>query len=175
MIKLSVVTLAALFAILHVFGDDTRRPLEVTRSAPVGLEVVDASVLAEAAQSIVIPESTLSETEAVQLAIAAGRKLRLENSKPKLGSLVVASAFAADTAGEGASSPQPKAPYWYVTGNRVNLREGPGTSNPVVGQVTLGMEAEVLSNQDGWFEIRLANGAVSGWISGKFLNENRPG
>jgi len=74
MIKLSVVTLAALFAILHVFGDDTRRVSEVTQSAPVGLEVVDASVLAEAAQSIVIPALLVCDGKPREFAGRSGHK-----------------------------------------------------------------------------------------------------
>ena len=73
------------------------------------------------------------------------------------------------------SASEPEMAYWYVTGSRVNLRGGPGKSNAVVGQVTFGAEAEVLTDKDGWFQIRLADGSASGWIFGKFLGEKLPG
>ena len=57
----------------------------------------------------------------------------------------------------------------------MNLRQGPGTGNAVVAQVTRGMEAEVLESQNGWYQIRTADGSLSGWISGKFLTEKQPG
>ncbi len=65
---------------------------------------------------------------------------------------------------------------WYVTGTTVNLRAGPSTSDSVVGRVSLGQRAEVLSEtSDGWFEIRTADDQQAGFIFGKFLSENRPG
>ena len=64
---------------------------------------------------------------------------------------------------------------WFVTGSRVNVRQGPGTGNAVVGQVTQGMEAQVLETRDGWMQIVTKDGGASGWISGRFLEERQPG
>lgn len=172
MIKLTVATLAALYAILYVFGDDARRPAEVTRSAPPALNVVDVTAMSQAIEAAPKSASRVSEAEAVQLAMAAGEKLRLDRRQAPLRSIAVADA------GETPSTetaPKPEMFYRYVTGKRVNLRRGPGTGNPVVAQVTRGTEAEVLSDRNGWFEIRLTNGTTSGWIFGDFLAETRPG
>lgn len=55
-----------------------------------------------------------------------------------------------------------------VTGDRVNMREGPGTSFAVVGQMTAGETAEVLEERDGWVWVRAGTGA-EGWMSARFL------
>ncbi|WP_238538215.1 SH3 domain-containing protein [Oceaniovalibus guishaninsula] len=60
--------------------------------------------------------------------------------------------------------------YWVVTGNRVNLRGGPSTSDAIVGQVGEGQRAEVLERTDsGWLRIRTEGSATDAWIFGRFL------
>ncbi|MGR3513106.1 MAG: SH3 domain-containing protein [Paracoccaceae bacterium] len=168
MFKLVAVTLAALYGILWVFGDEARRPDEVARTEPLGLSVVRAEVLPSSTKPILI--TGVSDREAVEMAIAAGKTLREERrAAPK------AFTVAATSPDVDATEPEPTLDYWYVTGSRVNLRGGPSTSNSVIGQVTFGMEAEVLSDRDGWYEIRLADGSAAGWIFGKFLNDKLPG
>jgi len=172
MIRLTAVTLAALYIVLYIFGDEARLPDDVARTEPMALDVVGVTALASNEAFNIPVESAISDAEAIELAVAAGKKLRDERKKAPLGSIMVATA---ETASDVSKIAEPTADYWYVTGSRVNLRQGPGTSNPVVGQVTWGTEAEVLSDHDGWYEIRLADGSVSGWIFGKFLNDTRPG
>lgn len=55
-----------------------------------------------------------------------------------------------------------------VTGNRVNLRQGPSTSARVVGALTRGTHAEIVSREGGWVELRTANGQ-QGYMSAKFV------
>lgn len=56
-----------------------------------------------------------------------------------------------------------------VTGNVVNLRTGPGTTNAVIAKVAKGESYPVLTQSDGWAKIRLNNGQ-EGWISRDYLN-----
>lgn len=56
-----------------------------------------------------------------------------------------------------------------VTGSRVNLREGPGTSFATTGQVTAGTILEVLEIRDGWAYIALQGNGDQGWMSASFL------
>lgn len=169
MIRLVAATLAGLYAILYVFGDEARRPIEVSRAEPVGLQLfAGASNPFEVSQRR-LHISDISDQEAVRIAMAASDRVRAERAQSKETQLVTsAAAEPTVTASDDAPS------YWYVTGSRVNLRGGPGTSNAVIGQVRFGEEAEVLSDADGWYEIRLADGSASGWIFGKFLNAQRP-
>ncbi len=173
MYKLIAVTVAVLYVVFLVFGDEARRPAEVARSESLGFDLVRAAALPLDFRSEPILVSEISEREAVQIAIAAGKTVREERRANPQRVAVLAADNASTTEAEGLDAPDIR--YWYVTGSRVNLRGGPGTSNAVVGQVTFGTEAEVLGDQDGWYQIRLADDSASGWIFGRFLNENRPG
>lgn len=170
MFRLIAVTVAALYFVLLIFGDETRRPAEVARSEPLAFPLVTAS-LAQGDAKRQFHVSEVSDADAVELAIAAGEKVREERRMP----LPKVTMVAATQAAEPSSAETVEMQYWYVTGSRVNLRGGPGTSNSVIGQVTLGTEAEVLNDKDGWYEIRLTDGSASGWIAGQFLNEKKPG
>ena len=55
-----------------------------------------------------------------------------------------------------------------VTGSVVNMRGGPGTGFDVVGQLVEGARAEVLSEADGWSEVRTEDG-TTGWMASRFL------
>lgn len=58
----------------------------------------------------------------------------------------------------------------YVTGNRVNIRSGPSTANPVVDQVVGDQRVEVLEETpDGWMRIRVVDTGVRAYIFGRFL------
>jgi len=170
MIRLTVATLAALYTLLYVFGDDTRRPAEsVSRAEAPALGLSLAGYLPDLPEDRTVTQGRVSDREAIRKALEAGQFARDQHkSEPMRGSVVPASVDAMKV-------PAVSADTWYVTGERVNLRDGPGTSNPVVGQAIFGMAAEVLDDRDGWYRVRLADGAVTGWIFGRFLNEERPG
>lgn len=165
MFRLVAATCAVLYFILLVFGDDARRPEEVARVEPLELQLVSAAVL-PSNMGVSAHASRISDREAIQMAIAAGAAIREERRSAPQNTFVMA---------QQELRAEPEMAYWYVTGSRVNLRGGPGTGNAVVGQVTFGTEAEVLTDRDGWYEIRLADGSASGWIFGRFLNEELPG
>lgn len=170
MIRLTVATLAALYAILYVFGDDARRPAEaVSRAESPALDLSLTSYLPDLPDEATVARGRVSDREAVRAALEAGQIARAERKdRPMHGAVDPAKV-------DAMQAPAVPADTWYVTGQRVNLREGPGTSNPVVTQVTYGMPAEVLDDRDGWYRIRLTDGSASGWISGKFLDDRKPG
>ncbi len=69
-------------------------------------------------------------------------------------------------------APQPAtAPkFLTVTGSRVNLREGPDTTHPVVTALTSGTRVEDLGREaNGWHQLRTSDGTV-GYMSGDFLS-----
>lgn len=175
MFKLIVVTLAAFVAVLQIFGDPSRRS-EVSRAAPEGLTLASfASVPEPVEEEPVVPQLLVSDAEAIEIALAASKAVRedrLANPPARLGALAREVEPVGAPLAESESSPDH---YWYVSGNRVNLRQGPGTDNAVVAQVTQGTEAMVLGQQDGWIQIETTDGNASGWIFGKFLNEQKPG
>ncbi|MCC7321971.1 MAG: SH3 domain-containing protein [Rubellimicrobium sp.] len=64
----------------------------------------------------------------------------------------------------------PVADLRVVTGNRVNLREGPGTGHAQIGQLTSGTILEVVeTTADGWARIMVQGSGETGWMSASFL------
>lgn len=168
MLRLLVATSAAIYAGLFVFGDESRRVEMVSRSAVIDISVLPATSvpLIKASAGSQTPP-VISDTKAVQIALDAGAKLREARKVKPLPSLsIIAHQKAAEATEE---------PLWLITGERVNIRQGPGTTNPVIGQATFGEKAHVLADRNGWYQIALNNGATTGWIFGKFLRETQPG
>lgn len=53
-----------------------------------------------------------------------------------------------------------------VTGNRVNMRNGPGTSYSIVGRLERGDAVEVLSEPgNGWLKLRVSETGRIGWMA----------
>jgi uncharacterized protein YgiM (DUF1202 family) len=175
MFRLMAATLVAGYAVLQIFGDPADRP-DVTREAPETLSLASFVGMSDnVVETSLAPLSSMSEAEAVTLALAAGKKARTERlAKPvvRLGALAkeTTSDVAPKTVAANANQD-----YWYVSGSKVNLRQGPSTRNAVVAQVALGTEATVLDRRDGWMQIETTQNGTSGWIFGKFLNEKKPG
>ncbi len=60
----------------------------------------------------------------------------------------------------------------FVDANRVNLREGPSITDPVIDTITRGIAAEVIiMNDDGWAQIRLTESGQMGWMATRLLSE----
>ena len=55
-------------------------------------------------------------------------------------------------------------PSVVVTGNSVNVRQGPGTDHAVVFQLSKGMAAKLLEKQGKWVYVQTADGN-KGWIA----------
>ncbi|WP_299368218.1 SH3 domain-containing protein [uncultured Tateyamaria sp.] len=59
-----------------------------------------------------------------------------------------------------------------VTGNRVNVRGGPGTGYSIVTRLTRGDQVEILQDPgDGWVKLRPVSGGPVGWMADFLLNE----
>lgn len=174
MFRYLVAAAASIYCGLLIFGDDSRRP-DVSRQATDDVSGLTLAAFSEIDTSDAVQrlEGGMSDNEAIEAALRAGEELRANRERKVLRGGKVAAANAEPEA------PAPEstaiAELWYVSGTRVNLRAGPGTGNAVVGQLALGEAAEVLGDQDGWYQIRTADGAVTGWIYGKFLSETKPG
>ena len=179
--KLSAATLAAFVAVLHFAGDMSGPEVARASNAPeaTGLSLAAFSLAPDREASVRRSRSLVSEDEAVRLALEAGARVRAERDIAPLRGAVVAAVQSSDMQSDAdpvdVLVPDERMATWIVTGNSVNLRNGPGTGNAVVGQVSLGTKADVLETQDGWHRIRTADGTSSGWIFGKFLDEQQPG
>lgn len=119
-----------------------------------------------------LPEGP-SEAEAINIAMARGAELRAKRAEgaPLLPASLEPEAVAVTPTAD-ASAPLPAASLWEVTGTRVNLRAGPGTSHPVVGQASLGERMEPLGDTgNDWIEVRRSGGQKA-WIFAKFLKKS---
>ncbi|MEM7487628.1 MAG: SH3 domain-containing protein [Pseudomonadota bacterium] len=70
--------------------------------------------------------------------------------------------------------------WWAVSGvgasDRLNIRGGPGTENAVVGRAAEGAALRNLGCEmqgQRWCRVESADGAVRGWVAGRFLIEGR--
>ncbi|WP_406648037.1 SH3 domain-containing protein [Aliisedimentitalea scapharcae] len=59
-----------------------------------------------------------------------------------------------------------------VTGTRVNMRNGPGTTYPVIERLSLGNAVEVLDDSGtGWLRLRSVQGQNIGWIAASLISK----
>lgn len=70
----------------------------------------------------------------------------------------------------------PPLPTVYVTGSRVNLRDGPGTGHRILWQAPRGTAFFLQAERNGWSRLtgQTPNGPVSGWMSSRYLAAKRP-
>jgi len=166
MLRLIAATLVAMYLVAITAGERPEGEV-VARAADPAFELsLTAFVgMAEASASDDLPE--FGDAEAVEIALAAGAEMRRNRggATPLLGTRQIAAAVAPSAV------EAPRTDLWQVTGSVVNLRAGPGTGNEVVAKLTAGTEAEVVDEGEGWYRIRTADGAVDGWIFGKYLSK----
>ncbi|GGG71638.1 hypothetical protein GCM10011415_19420 [Salipiger pallidus] len=67
-------------------------------------------------------------------------------------------------------SPEPQADLREVSGNVVNMRNGPGTRFSVLDQLRRGDDVEVVADPgEGWVKLRVMESNRIGWMSDDFL------
>jgi SH3 domain-containing protein len=81
----------------------------------------------------------------------------------------------------GVPTPQPAAtpaagPLFTVTASTLNVRSGPGASNPTVAGSPLaqGTVVQGLQDQGDWKQVKAQGSGVTGWVSAKFLQPAVP-
>jgi len=80
--------------------------------------------------------------------------------------------IAATPATPPATAAAPEVALFYVSGNWVNMRRGPGTNHPVVDTLPRGTEVELIASNDiGWVRIRLTETNQLGWMAESLLSE----
>lgn len=150
-----------------VAGDNGVTLLARVEQGPVerGTPTADQPVTVARADTSAAPLTDLTtavalETEPRKLASLAGPVI--------LSDAVAAPAPAVALAEPSAEPVEPD--LRAVTGNRVNLRFGPGTNFAVVTQLLRGDEVEVLADEGaGWVKLRVLDSNRVGWMSGNFL------
>ncbi|MBQ8094027.1 MAG: SH3 domain-containing protein [Clostridia bacterium] len=66
------------------------------------------------------------------------------------------------------------ATLYYVTGNNVRVRSGPGTDYDILSHLNRGDKIDVISTSGGWALMTLWSGSDNGYISTKYISRNKP-
>jgi uncharacterized protein YgiM (DUF1202 family) len=66
------------------------------------------------------------------------------------------------------------ATLYYVTGNSVRVRSGPGTDYAILSHLNRGAKIDVESISGGWARMTLWSGSDIGYISSKYISRNKP-
>lgn len=56
-----------------------------------------------------------------------------------------------------------------VTGNSVNVRSGPSTSDAIINSLYWGASVKILNRSDEWYNVQLTDGTI-GWIFSKYVS-----
>lgn len=168
MLRLTLMLGAAIYAGLVIYSEP--RPAagapgaEVTRAAPS----VDP-LLSSAPAGGTDEDAHLALHDGRVLEIAAViEPVRMHENGD---GIVTVSTLADEMVITSASAGQPDRPIVEVTGSRVNLRAGPSTGNRVLGALSEGQQAELISALDnGWSHIRAIDSGVEGYMAARFLS-----
>lgn len=189
MLKLTLTTAVAIYAAFIIWGKPVPVPAEApapevatlggasdaTFDAPVILSRngPDATVTRAAVTETVVPDAARIAAEIPAADASAGRRI----GDPVSVSLLRPDAEVGDGAGseapaEAAASEASGAEgLLRVSGTTVNMRAGPSTAEPVVGNLAEGTLAEPLGPEaDGWIEIRDVASGRTGFMSARFLD-----
>jgi len=159
MFKMTFYTLIAIFLVQLIAGRDGEEGARIMAQGPVenaAPEVVQASVASPEAislsQSDPVPAPLVTPARLVRM---PGPALRPSPEHAQKAALTEASADAS---------------LWVVTANRLNVRSGPSTGNPVVDRISRGEEVLVVSDSSApWVRIRIEGDGIEGWVSRKLL------
>jgi hypothetical protein len=190
MIRLTLILVAVIFAVLVLVpreapvteeAADTPgegRPVRVTADDSALRETEDGRLVLVTAGGeelpidLVVDPSGLTEEDArVNLpdAEASGALPSVEDAPPSE-TADPASADAEATPAEIASAPIEPGALLRVTGERVNFRAGPSTSDDILAALDLGTEVELIERVgDGWAHLRVPGTGLEGYMSEDFL------
>ncbi|TKW63617.1 MAG: hypothetical protein DI616_19360 [Paracoccus denitrificans] len=168
MFKLIFLTLLAFATVLVVFGEGDGRRIEAPSVETVPA-AADADITAEAPAEAVSASAGIVDAPAVQQTPEQQPDYPGPDLRPS-------PEYAGQTPEAGSAENLADAPTdtLYVTGNTVNFRAGPSTSDEVVGRLSRGAMVTAIGERSGdWVEIRDGEGQT-GFISAQFLSSDRP-
>lgn len=175
MIRLTITLVLCLGVAMILFGEDIERAegsdqpndrVAVTRleQTPLSGPVPEPGALQDAALAIPLHDTEKAMAAALRATEQGTAPVSTAGTRAPVNATVPPEA-----------SPPAVTDYWYVTGNRVNLRRGPSTSSAVIGQMSRGEIAEMVEETpDGWYRIAVPGTLTEGYIFGKFLSPDEP-
>ena len=177
MIRMTLALAVALYAGLVIWGDPvteaTAGTTPAATDAAVAVAIAGAAdfdrpvILSDDAGAPQVTRAAVTRTvvpEAAAIAEATVTEGRAPG-EPTLVSLVPREAAPA------AEAPAADGPRLRVSGDRVNMRAGPSTANPVVASLVAGTLAEPVGEPEGgWIEIRVVETGTTGFMAARFLD-----
>ncbi|MEL6620992.1 MAG: SH3 domain-containing protein [Pseudomonadota bacterium] len=150
-------------------------PIETAQSAPAE-SVTRVTLNLTSVEDVVRTKRTLRTKPAVQTAAVVTDQNAVSEEEPTviLPSLLVDRPVITpvEFGGDAATGEIGSDDLRRVTGNRVNVRGGPGTNYSVVNRLQRGDEVEILQDPGtGWVKLRPAGGGTVGWMADFLLSE----
>lgn len=188
MLRLSMLTIVGLFISFLAFGrelsPDEKAELDSLRSQRTPIVTLMSDAFADTSHRAPTYVATLAQIEPHKTPQHGTPSVQLANYTPEQNGAktnIVSTTTVADPAKLAAlmGSQTGRAPHAAsgdmilraVSANRVNVRSGPSTSNPVLGQVTRADIVRVVSNPaNDWVEIVIEGDGIQGFMSSRFLS-----
>jgi Bacterial SH3 domain len=177
MFKLTAVLCAAMFGVLLIAGEDRgqlRPGLANAPPAPVPVAEVDP---APDAPQIVLatPEDGPSDVASVSAPVTVAPATTPETEAAIADTVFSLATYSDTPVADAAPATQTAGALAYVDAASVNVREGPGTANPVLTKLTRGEAVTIVSTDDtGWARIRLEGDGLEGFMSMEYLSASAP-
>lgn len=182
MLKMTFTLAAALYAGFVIWGAPETHANESSEiSAPI---VLAAAGSADFARPTILGVATSGQATVTRAAvttdvvpdpatIAASAPQPVALQPRLIGEPVVVSLVSPAAAPEVAPIPEVEPELVRVTGNRVNMRSGPSTSNGVVASLPRDTLAEPIGDEiNGWMQIRVVDTGQIGYMSARFLDRS---
>jgi hypothetical protein len=138
-----------------------------TSSEPAaeGTDQTAEAIAALTVATVATPDVATAETEVAQSDVDPALGDPTEGqAEPTFVSLVAPGATAPAATETAAGN------FRSVDANRLNVRQGPSTTDGVVGQITRGEIVAVLEEtSDGWSLISIEGDGIQGWVASRFL------
>ncbi|UWQ83802.1 SH3 domain-containing protein [Leisingera caerulea] len=130
-----------------------------------------------AAAQLASASGVLASTQAAFSAGSGGGTLQLASLDGGLAAITATpaaqTAAVSDAAAEPA--PEPVIDRRRIRASRVNMRQGPGTSYPVLTRLLAGDEVIVIEDSGtGWLHLRAPKKGIVGWIAASLVSKKRP-
>lgn len=182
MFKLIALLCAAMFTVLLIAGEDRGQLRPGLANAPVVTgetapePVAEAPVLLAAAP-VAAPDAAPAEVAPVSAPVTVATATTPETEAAIAETVFSLANYSTEEpiAVVAQDQPEPTGNVAYVDARSVNVREGPGTGNPVLTRLTRGEAVTIVSTDDtGWARIRLEGDGVEGFIAMEYLSATAP-
>lgn len=150
---------------------ETRDSVEPEVARAHSLDTVTPAVSEPSAASVEVAAAVPDEAETANVQLASFNADVEDAELPKIDLSKFETPAPRDPVATAAAPTFTDTEIRQVTGNRVNVRSGPGTGFEVVAQAIRGDEAEIIVDDgSGWVQLRLVGGQT-GWMADFLLSD----